>query len=260
MAAVSIVVPVFNQVHLTRRCLASLFDGATKPHELIVVDNNSTDDTPEYLKSASVEGRKRGWTIQTITNSKNKGVSAAFNLGIKASRSDYVILLNNDTWLMPGWDNAILEVAQKINGDMVGAYYYEGPFDEIQTPKLAKRFTSRNKGKYSDDWAAIMMCYKRSTFEKIGLFDERFFIGFEDVDIRERMVRAGLKYYKVADCFIWHHSKGTRDSKHVRPGYEQESLKKFIEKWGFDPRPRENTRILKMKRKWNRFKNSLGLF
>lgn len=260
MASISVVIPVFNNVHFTRRCLASVVDGSSTAHEIIVVDNHSTDETPGFLKEFKSNAEKKGWSFQIITNSENRGVSAAFNAGIKASKADYVALLNNDTWIMPRWDQALLECARRLGGAMVAPHYHEEPFDPIRTPQLAEKFIRRNKGKQSRDWAAIMMFFQRRVFEEIGYFDERFFLTYEDRDFRERLDRAGLKYYKVGDCFIWHHSKGTRDSGQIKSGYEQESLAKFIAKWGFDPQPLENTRQVKLRRKWTRFKNKFGYF
>jgi GT2 family glycosyltransferase len=257
----SIVIPVFNQVHLTRRCLTSLLDGAKVPHQLIIINNGSVDETGRYLEEKKSEAEKLGWDFKIITNLKNVGVGAAFNQGIKASSGEFITLANNDTWLMPGWDKGLLTAGLTLNADMVGAYYDETPFDEVLTLKKAQTFVARNKGKASRDWAAIVMMYRKSTFEKIGTFDERYFVAYEDRDVRERMDRAGLKYYKTADCFIWHHSKGTRDAdKTIGPNYEQESLAKFIAKWGFDPRPLDNKWILRQRRKFAKFKNKFGLF
>jgi GT2 family glycosyltransferase len=263
MKTLSIVVPVFNQVHLTRQSLKSMIEGSRSPHQLIVIDNNSTDETPSFLQEFKSQSEKKGWQFQIITNPKNVGVGSAFNQGIAASSSEFIILANNDTWLMPDWDFALVNACEKLNAAMVGAYYDETPFDDILTPQKAHKFVSRNRGKYSESWAAIVMCFRRSTFEKIGTFDEQYFVSYEDRDLRERMDRAGLKFYKTADCFIWHHSKGTRNvtgTQALRPNYEQESLAKFIAKWGFDPRPAETDLGTRYLKKWIAFKNRHGYF
>lgn len=254
MATLTIVIPVFNQLELTRNCLDSLFAGAANPHELIIIDNNSTDGTPEYLRNLS----RPGWKIEVITNPKNVGVGSAFNQGIRKASGFYVALLNNDTWLMPGWDVALQNEARRTGAAMIGAYYDEKPFDPVLTPKRAKAFVTRNQGKLSRDWAAILMFFRKDSFRKIGLFDERYFVSYEDRDLRQRMDIAGLTYLKTGSCFIWHKSQGTRRNSELRPNYEQESLKKFMDKWGFDPRVTDNTRSQRWHRKWTKFKNNLG--
>lgn len=258
MAQITLIIPVYNQSHFTKRCLPSLVDGAEEPQELIIIDNNSTDDTPDFLKKFKSEIENKNWKMQIITNPKNVGVGAAFNQGIKAASFDYIALGNNDTWIMPGWDAALIKAIEDLNADMVGPHFDENPFDEKEILNRAKRFVQKNQGRATREWAVIVMMFKKSVFEKIGYFDERFFITYEDRDLRERMDRAGLKYYKTGNCFIWHHSKGTRDAGGVRSNYEQESLKKFIEKWGFDPRIQEASLVYRYKRKWARFKNRLG--
>jgi GT2 family glycosyltransferase len=261
MKPISVVVPVFNQVHLTQRCLPSLIDGADLAHRLVIIDNHSTDGTPEYLEEFKKQAESKNWEVKIVRNEKNLGVGAAFNQGIhNSSDCVYIALLNNDTWLMPHWDTALIEAYRKLDGAMIAPYYHEEPFDPVETPRLAQEFVRKNAGKYSRDWAAILMFFKQDTFKKVGVFDERYFVGYEDRDLRERMDRAGLKYYKIGSCFIWHHSKGTRDVAGLPSNYEQESLQKFIEKWNFDPRPLENTKLQRYRRKWIRFKNRLGYF
>ncbi|MDZ4675913.1 MAG: glycosyltransferase family 2 protein [Oligoflexia bacterium] len=257
---ISVVVPVFNHVHLTQRCLPSLVEGAHQAHQLVIIDNHSTDNTPEYLREFKKKAELKGWSVIIVTNEKNLGVGAAFNQGIKNSTGDFIALLNNDTWLMPNWDSSLLLATETLGGAMIAPYYDETPFDEKQIPLKAQQFIQRNYAKHSHDWAAILMFFRRDTFEKVGVFDERYFVGYEDRDLQERMDRAGLKYYKTGSCFIWHHSKGTRDSANLPSGYEQDSLQKFISKWGFDPRPLENTKFQKYRRKWIRFKNKFGYF
>lgn len=261
MKKLSVVIPVFNQVQFTKRCLPSVIDGATTPHQLIIIDNNSQDETADYLRNFKQYAESLNWQMQIITNPKNVGVGAAFNQGIKLSTGDYIALGNNDTWWMKGWDKALVEAAEKLNADMIGSYYNEDqPFDENQMTKKASEFVKKNKGKFLQDWGVVLMMFKRTTFEKVGVFDERFFVCYEDRDLRERMDRAGLKYYVTADCFIWHHSKGTRDSNVLPSGYEAESLKKFIDKWSFDPRIQENKKLYKYKRKFRNFKRKFGYF
>ena len=139
-------------------------------------------------------------------------------------------------------------------------YYDEGVFDAEATPVKAGEFVARNRNKFSDDWVSILMLFRRETLDEIGLFDERFFVTYEDADLRERMDRAGKKYFQVGDCYIWHFSKGTRDSQKLPSNYEQDGLRLFMEKWGFDPRIREKALSAKLRRKWKKIKATMGLF
>ena len=271
-AMISIVVPVYNQAHLTERCLESLLLHSVAAREIIVTDNNSIDTTPELLVYFKSRFEQQGWRFQIITNSENRGFGRACNQGIRATQGEYVVVLNNDTWVMPRWDIALLKLAQDLGADMVGPHYDETVFDAVLTPKKADQFVLRNRGKFARDWVSILMFFRRSALEKLSLlqvpglpefpefFDERFFVTYEDTDLRERMDRARMRYFKSGDCSIWHFSKGTRETQSLPQGYEQEGLRLFIEKWGFDPRLRESTFKARLLRRWKKIKVRFGLF
>jgi GT2 family glycosyltransferase len=112
---VSILIPVFNQLALTRNCLKAIQDNS--PHdsiEVIVIDNGSTDGTSEFL------ARWRGpFPLQVICNHENRGFARANNQGAQIARGDYLVLLNNDTVPQPNWLPPLLEIFR--DHDDVGA-------------------------------------------------------------------------------------------------------------------------------------------
>ena len=257
---ISVIVPVFNQSKLTERCFASLQTNSRLARELVVIDNHSTDQTPELLDQFKKSFEALGWTMSIIRNEANQGFGRACNAGIRASSGDFTVILNNDTWLMPGWDEVLFRRMAKLNVDMIAPYYDESTFDETETLTKAKHFIRRNKNKVRPDWVSILMFFRKSTLEKLGLFDERFFVTYEDADLRERMERAQLRYCQIGDCYIWHFSKGTRGQVEMPSGYEAEGLKLFVDKWGFDPCEEDRTAHMRIKRRWKKAKAKLGLF
>ena len=204
-------VPVFNQVHLTERCLGSLLDNSVLARELVVIDNKSDDSTPAFLKDFKKQIAGKGWSMKILTNIENVGFGRACNQGMRAATGEHIAILNNDTWLMQGWDAALIRKINELDADMVGPYYDEGVFDAETIPVKAREFVARNRDKFSSDWVSILMFFRRETLDEVGIFDERFFVTYEDSDLRERMDSAGKKYFQVGDCYIWHFSKGTRD-------------------------------------------------
>lgn len=258
--SVTIVIPVFNQAHLTERCLESVLAHSKVARHLVVVNNASTDSTASLLQTLQKRFHDQGWDMQIIANSENVGFGRACNQGIRLSQTDYVAILNNDTWLMRGWDEALIRRQQELNADMIAPYYDETPYDAGSMDERADRFVRRNRGKFAEAWVSVLMFFPKRTLDVVGLFDERFFVTYEDTDLKERMIRAKMSFYKVADCFIWHHSKATRDQEALPSGYEQEGLRLFTEKWGFDPRVAEHTRGARLKRRWRKIKIALGLF
>ena len=94
---VTIVIPNYNGKHFMKPCLESLDKQTYRGFEIIVVDNASSDGSMEYMKETYPE-------IRCIALDKNYGFSRAVNEGIRASRTPYVILLNNDTlWTLTMW-------------------------------------------------------------------------------------------------------------------------------------------------------------
>lgn len=103
---VSIVIPVFNKVDYTRKCIESVIKNTFNVcYELIFVDNASTDGTPAYL--SSLQGK-----IKIITNEKNVGFTKACNQGGRMASGEYAVFLNNDTEPQDQWLNSLINLAR----------------------------------------------------------------------------------------------------------------------------------------------------
>src|SRR6266446_2683225 len=101
----SIIVVTYNNLGLNRLCLESIYARTEWPDfEVIVVDNNSTDGTPEYLKQAE----KTLPNLRVILNKRNLGFAAANNIGLRQATGDYLVLLNNDTIVTRGWLSTLI--------------------------------------------------------------------------------------------------------------------------------------------------------
>ena len=258
MRSVSVVIPVYNQLALTETCLNSLLANSRLARELAVIDNASTDDTPERLKEFKKRFEQSGWNMRIFRNQKNEGFGRAMNRGIQETSGERVALLNNDTWLAPGWDEALDRRMEELRADMVAPYFDERPFDPDKTPKRAEHFVRRNQGRAIREFVPIAMYFRRDVFQKIGAFDERFFLTFEDADLHHRMDLAGMSYYIVGDSYIWHRSSGTR-GREADPGrHVTEGLRLFMEKWGYDPTQPAHSRTGRLKRRWTKIRRALG--
>jgi GT2 family glycosyltransferase len=262
---VSVVIPVFNKVELTNRCLDSLLKNSKALSEVFVVDNASSDSTPAVLLEWAPRFTEQGIRFQVIRNEQNLGFGRACNQGIRISSGEFVAIVNNDTWLMDGWDRALIDEAQERRLDEVGPFFDERPW--LDRPEArAKEFLRRNPTGFRKHFVPIVMLFTRQSVERLkfdhgGLFDERFFVTYEDTDLLHRMRQLKIRYGQTSRCYIWHHSMGTRGTPGLLPsGYEQEGLKLFIEKWGFDPRAAEHTLIERWKRKCRNRRAAKGMF
>lgn len=263
------VIPVYNQSELTDRCLRSLLTHSRVLERVVIIDNASHDETPTLLARYESEFIHSGIPFEIIRNETNLGFGKACNQGIRkflASTAPFLAIINNDTWLMPDWDQALVGAASHFHLDCVGPYFFEKPFQE-DLPKLAETFVWRNRNQLRHHFVPILIGLTRSATVRLssdcagskgGIFDERYFVTYEDTDLLHRMRLQGMRYGQTGACFIWHRSSGTRSQ--LPSGYEQEGLKLFMEKWGFDPRAQDHTVLAKLRRRYWKTLESFGRF
>ena len=224
---VSIVIPLYNQVTYTRLCLESLRATSTAPVQIILVDNASSDETADYLKTLP--------DVTVISNEENLGFAGACNQGIRAAVGDWVVILNNDVIVAPGWLEGMLEAAQHWGLHIVTPAIREGKHDydiALHSRELTGRMQRViRRGRAS---GICFMAHKR-VFETIGLFDEQFRIGqYEDKDLFLRASKAGFKLGTVGGSFLHHFGSVTQNSmktaKVLKP-YALENKAYFTRKW-----------------------------
>jgi hypothetical protein len=237
---VSIIILTYNQLAYTKKTLESV-KKYTNNYELIIVDNNSTDGTVEYLKGLS--------NIRLIENKENKGFAYGCNQGVNVSSGNYVLFLNSDVIVTENWlDNMLKYFSGNVG--IVGpvSNYISGPqlidFPDIEDENFiqfkAKTIYKNNMGKgfYFPRIVGFCMLVGRKVIDKIGGFDERFGIGnFEDDDFCLRSQIAGFKAIIATDVFIHHYgSKSFSVMKHDElVDLFRKNEKLFIEKWGKNP-------------------------
>lgn len=198
----SIVIVSFNARQHLENCLASLFAAPPAvPHDIIVVDNASTD--------GSAEAVRHGWpSVTVIARANNAGFAAANNQGFRATRGDLVLLLNNDTTVAPGAIDALVsrlvaDPSAAIAGPRLvdGTGVAELSFGPMLSPvgelrqKLVMQLQARGFGPVSRwveratrreqyvDWVSgAALLVRRADAEAVGLLDERYFLYAEDVD------------------------------------------------------------------------------
>ncbi len=240
----SIIIVTYNNLALTRLCLESIVRNTDYPnYEVIVVDNDSRDQTPEYLRRMAAQHSH----IQIILNTENRGFASANNQGIARSTGDRFVLLNNDTVVPPGWLSRLLRHLDDPAIGMVGPVTNftgnEARVDvDYQTvgemEVFAEEWMWANDGRIADIHMLAMLCvaFRRDTHERIGPLDEQFGIGmFEDDDYSLRMKKADLRVVCAADVFVHH--------------FGQAAFKELIADGSYDPLFTENRR--RFESKWN---------
>lgn len=239
----SIVILTYNNSHLTKDCIESIRKYTSKDsYEIIVVDNNSTDDTIDYLKSQD--------DLICIFNEENKGFAGGCNQGMKISSGDNILLLNNDTIVTPNWlDNMIDALYSDESIGAVGPITnYCSNYQQVFLPvnpttdndDFFKLYNVSDKNKWEERLRLIGFCLliKKEVIDKIGYLDELFALGnYEDDDYCLRIRKLGYRLLLCKDTFIFH--VGSASFSQLK--YErftkilEENRIKFINKWSIDP-------------------------
>lgn len=239
----SLIVVAYNNLALTRLCIESILRHTDYlNYEIVVVDNNSTDGTQTYLRRLAAQHPR----VRIILNSENEGFARANNQGVALSTGHYIVLLNNDTVVPPGWLSRLLRHLEDPEVGMVGPVTnFAGNEAKIEVSyrtyaemlAFAREHTHSHDGQAADIDVLAMFCValRRETYEMMGPLDEQFRIGmFEDDDYAQRIRAAGLRIVCAADVFV-HHFGQAAFKKLMRDGrYEalfDENRRRYEAKW-----------------------------
>jgi GT2 family glycosyltransferase len=200
----------------TIACVRSLRADASSGVEVIIVDNASTDDSLQRFRD------QLGDTVTIIVNGANLGFAGGVNAGIHHALNagaGSVLLLNNDTLVDPTMLDRLISAASELpNADILGpVIYYHQPPDRIWRAadqeqrwmpiplRMADRAIVRATAPFHADYVtACGVLISRNVFEAIGLFDENYFMYFEDADFCRRARAAGFGIWCVPAARMWH--------------------------------------------------------
>ena len=243
MVICSIIIPVFNKVEYTKRCIGIVQKiTPSRMYEIIIIDNASSDGTADYLCGLTQ-------SVRVITNEENVGFTKACNQGARSARGEFVLFLNNDTEPQLGWLEALVEAARSDpKAGIIGSklVYPDGRLQEAGGIVFSDgsgwnygRFDDPEKPKYNyvrevDYVSGASLMVRRSLLETIGYFDEQYSPGYyEDTDLCFAARAAGYKVIYTPFSVVVHHegvSSGTDLSKSMKQ-YQVLNRSKFVEKW-----------------------------
>lgn len=217
-SAVAAIVVNWNRREDTLACLASLRDmihtkSRVQAPDLIVVDNGSTDGSARAVEAQFP-------TADVIPLSQNTGFAAGCNVGLRhalKSGADYLLLVNNDTVVAPDMLEQLVAVAEvHPEAGLLSPviYHFDAP-DRVWSAGYRQRPVTLSAqppaGRpedgvpYEVDWLyGCGLLIRRRVLEDVGLFDERFFMYYEDVDLCRRAQQAGYRLLVVPAARMWH--------------------------------------------------------
>ena len=195
---ISIIVPAIYRPDLTRVCIDSIIS-YTDNFELILVQ----EGTDKELKILMKMFEDRYEDVKYIQNKIPKGYSGALNTGLELATGDYICFMNNDTVVVPGWMDKMIECfeANENAGLVCPTFWGSGAKQSID-------WNDGTKFDYVDNiFSIIGVCFliPRKVLDKIGNWDEDYGHGGEDFDICKRIQDAGYDIYVARESFIYHY-------------------------------------------------------
>lgn len=237
---VSFIIPLYNCLPLTQPMLASL--QATLPpglsHEIIFVDDGSTDGTRDWLRTLSEP------PFRVVLNERNLGYAAANNAGAAIARGDFLALLNNDLILEPRWLEPMLAAQAKLRGraGLVGNVQLEARTGIVDHAGLVVNITGKPVHARSlPRWISRMLfpirripavtgacvLIERALWEQLGGFDEAFVNGGEDIDLCFRAAAIGKMNVVTLRSVVRHHVSSSPGRKRR----DEENSYRLANKW-----------------------------
>ncbi|MEI8388407.1 MAG: glycosyltransferase family 2 protein [bacterium] len=251
---ISIIIVNYNTKELTRNCLKSIFEKTEGvDFEVCVVDNNSHDCSSEMIEQDFPQ-------VKLLKNKENKGFGAANNIAIRESNAKYVFLLNSDTVLLNNAIKIFFDFMEKQENQKIaccgGALYGEdltpqhsyGNFPTIEQIFftrffLHKIFKNYYKKKFDmgscelsqyivevDYITGADMFLRKSVLEETGLFDEDFFLYYEESELTYRMYKKGYKSAIIPQAQIIHFKEASTEKSLNKIKIVKQSELLFFEK------------------------------
>ena len=218
MNKVSVIIPNWNGFDLLKDCLTSLRRQTFINFEVVVVDNNSTDNSIEFIKNNFPK-------TKIIKLNKNYGFARATNEGVRASKSPYVVFLNNDTSVDKNFLKELVSTADK-NSKVISVNSKILNFDDRklidgvgikinevgQAPSIG--WNQKDEGQFKGEMeifgaTAGASLFRREDFIKLGMFDENYFMYSEEVDFAFRAQFLGYKSLYSPKAVVYHKHKAT---------------------------------------------------
>ncbi len=236
---ISILIPTYNRSELLKHCLLPLSLSTQTNCEVIVIDNASTDQTPELL--AQIEN------VTVISSEVNLDFLRANNLGARLAKGEYLLFLNNDAEMAETCLSSLLDALERSSdcgavgaklvfpsgrlqeaGAIVwndGTTFGYGRGDDVSKPEY-------NYIREVDYCSAACLLVRRDLFEQLGGFDERYAPAYcEDVDLCFGIRSLGYKVLYQPQAVVIHHEGASRTTER-RLELVDINRRKFLEKWG----------------------------
>lgn len=252
----SIIIITYNSEQTIKECLKRILENSKVSDEILVIDNNSKDKTHQIL----IDFQKKFPNVKVILNQENIGFAKAVNQGIKASKNEFIVVINPDAIVVtPDWLEIFYKELKENNdvcvvapvSDQVAYYQSLIKFTKIAgdiTPHILRYFYND----YSEDLGSFFgFCFatRKSKIQELGMLDENLILGMEDFDLSLRIREKGYKIVLKPSVLVQHiyHVSFNSDKENAEK-LNQISIwnfaKKLIKKYGYGNVPSPDILLL----------------
>ncbi|HXH18949.1 MAG TPA: glycosyltransferase [Chitinophagales bacterium] len=233
----SIIIPSWNNLPFLQKCIFSIRNHSAGKHQIIVHANEGSDGTLEWLQSENI----------LYTHSRdNIGICAAFNCALKRAEKQFVLYLNDDMYVLPGWDEALTQVIPEsslwmLSSTMIEPHEsgnacvivadYGDALASFREDDLLNEFAGLQKNDWSGaSWPPVLL--PRQLWESVGGFSEEYFPGmYSDPDLAMKLWQKGVRYFRGAGSSRVYHFQ----SKSTQRILQNNGRLLFMKKWGVTP-------------------------
>jgi len=223
---VDILIPVYENFNLVRDCVRSIRAFTRMPFRALLLDDRSSDATQEKLRRLVADDSR----FELVCNEENLGFLANCNLGFERCSADYIVLLNSDTVVAPGWlermvacaeSDPAIAIVNPLTNESGNTSVRFAPGLNLLT--MAKAIAESSPRDYPDLTTAVGMCMlvRRSATQLLGTFDPAYLNAYcEESDLCMRFTEAGLRVVAADDAFIYHKGWASYDELKKNRYYE----------------------------------------
>jgi len=239
---ITVIIVTFNNIDFIAKCLSSLSHALHGySAQLVIIDNNSTDGTVNYLNSNDLAGKFDFTQLNIILNKKNTGFTYAVNQGLQKSSGDFLLILNPDVIVQPDTLAVLLKL---FKDDKIGVAAPQLRYPNGKIQPSCRRFPRKwdvlyeisgltqlfRKSPVINSWKMADFTHLESRFveqpqgaflltqkkvlQKVGLFDCSFPMFFSDVDWCYRVFLNNWSIFFCAETFVYHYKGASVHRKH----------------------------------------------
>jgi GT2 family glycosyltransferase len=193
----------YNQVEYTKQCIDSMIKHGVDLSRVVVVDNNSSDGTRDYLDTLPLGGK--------IYNKTNLGCGVAWNQGALALQAKWTIVMNNDILVSENWIENLIQAAEKNNVKMISPAMIEGDLDYDFEDFVSETGVKMAGTIRPDGWHAVCVAIHDSVWQEIGYFQSvPLLLGYEDTLFLHEVLKANIPCAFTGDSWIHHYGSMTQ--------------------------------------------------